>query len=667
MNSPKNNVSPPESMLTKRTAARLWCSVVAAVAMVAAAAGFFGAHVARASELTDLAAEARAAKDSFQAIDAGVLRRAASELRNAMGPLKRLLDRSESGPGWRKYLDWQTLNEVATDKSAASESGVDAGLIDRLQMRFETGANGLGMPQFAGVRRALDRYRRAAEAATAADAAERNAQILERLAVALETADADGTSGSLEPVGVVLNELEATGQALELVQRVREVTGHPNLLVDIEESLLATAVNREIDKEEPVNEVIVGTRVRGTGRTVGQVRLDLVPSTTAAAFELVFGAVNHSKTHGGRGPVTVYSTGETRLDASKRIEVDDEDVTVGPTQVSAKARSQPAGIAVSKRFGQKMVRKIASRKSAKIRPQADAEASGKARAKLRRQFDEETAEPIAQARSDYHRRFRQPLLERDWYPDLLALSTSDSRLSVRARKAIADQISAATPAPEPTADAVIAARVHDTAINNVAEITLSGRTLTQEDIEKLAESQRAAMPEAFGSDPDQQPWSITFARRRPIEVDVDDNWLQVTIRGDAFTSGDRSFPGMDIWAAYRVGQVDGDPERLCLIRDGEVQIYPPGFEPGSGDRLSVQETSLRRILTRRFSNIFKEQIEIEPLELPGQLEAAGPLPIAELLVRKDGWISAGWRAKSPEEIPADSESDATELTLVSQP
>jgi len=38
-------------------------------------------------------------------------------------------------------------------------------------------------------------------------------------------------------------------------------------------------------------------------------------------------------------------------------------------------------------------------------------------------------------------------------------------------------------------------------------------------------------------------------------------------------------------------------------------------------------------------------VEIEPLELPGEFEAAGPLPLEQLLVRKDGWISAGWRAK----------------------
>lgn len=619
-------------------------SLAMAVVLTTTTVGVGGGTAAAATELGDLAAEARAEKGDFRRVDAGVLARAAAGLRAALEPLGRLLDRSQSGPGWRRYLDWNTLETVSTDDYAKAEADMDAGLLDRLQARFETGANGLGMPQFARVRRALDRYRRAADAATAADAAQRHAVILERLAVALEQADTDGTSESLEPVGLVLHELESTGQSLKLVERVRQATGRPNLLIEVEESLLAAAVDREIDEVGPVDEVIVGTRIRGTGRTVGQVRLDLVPSTAEAAFELVFGAVNHSKTHGGRGPVTVFSDGETRLDARKRLMVDDESITVGPTEASAEAHSTPTGIAVSKRFGKRLIRKIASRKSAELQPQAEREASAKARAKLRRQFEEQTAGPIAEARRDYQQKFREPLLERDWYPDLLALSTSDTRLSVIARKAISDQISAAAPPPAPAANTVISARVHDTVVNNVAEITLSGRTLTQEDVEKLAESREVAMPEAFGSDADQKPWSITFARRRPVELDVDDDWLQLTIRGDAFTSGDRSFEAMDIWVAYRVGQVDGDPSRLALIREGEVQIFPPGFESGV-DRLTVQETSLKGILTKRFNRIFKEVVEIEPLDLPGQLEAAGPLPIEQLLVRKDGWISAGWRAK----------------------
>lgn len=594
----------------------------------------------------DLARQARGEKDRFRAVDAGVLQRAAGRLRMALQPLDRLLNRSKSGSGWRTYLDWPALQRVASDATAARQDGVDARLLDRLQRRFESGENGLAMPQFAGVRRALDRYRRAAEAASRADAATRHAEILERLAEALDRAAEEGTSDALEPVGRVLDELEATGQSQQLVARVRAATGRPNLLLDVSESLLATAVNRPVDETAPVDEMILGNRVRGMGRTTGTVRLDFTPSHDRAAIDLVLDATNHAKTYSGRGPVTVYNNGQTMLGARKRLLVDADSITPLPTQASAEAETIPAGIAVSKRFGKRLIRRIAERKAAEIRPQAEAIAEGRAREKLRRQFDMQTAGPIAEARSQYPHRFRDPLVERGWYPEVLHFSTTDSTLSVAARKAISDQIAAASPPPPTAPSALLSARVHDTLVNNVAEITLGGRTITQADIEKLAESRQLEMPEAFGSDPDQKPWSITFSSRRPVELDTQENWMRVTIRGDAFTSGEREFPGMDIQAAYRVGLIEGDPRRICLVRDGDVQIYPPGFVPGSGDRLTVQETSLRRILQRRFNRIFDEIVEVEPLQLPGQLEAAGPLPMEQLLVRKDGWISVGWGARS---------------------
>jgi len=76
-----------------------------------------------------------------------------------------------------------------------------------------------------------------------------------------------------------------------------------------------------------------------------------------------------------------------------------------------------------------------------------------------------------------------------------------------------------------------------------------------------------------------------------------------------------------------------------------VQIYPPGFKPGSGEKLSPAETSVRRILQRRFDKVFKSEIEIPDLPLEGELAAAGPLPLAELVARRDGWLLAGWKAR----------------------
>ena len=65
-----------------------------------------------------------------------------------------------------------------------------------------------------------------------------------------------------------------------------------------------------------------------------------------------------------------------------------------------------------------------------------------------------------------------------------------------------------------------------------------------------------------------------------------------------------------------------------------------------GDRkLTLQETSLRRILQKRFDKVFKDLVEIEPLPLEGELASAGPLPMNELTARKDGWVVAGWRKR----------------------
>jgi hypothetical protein len=203
-------------------------------------------------------------------------------------------------------------------------------------------------------------------------------------------------------------------------------------------------------------------------------------------------------------------------------------------------------------------------------------------------------------------------------------------------------------------------------VNNTAEITLGGRTITQQFVEEQIKKNNGTLPESLGNDPDQPPWSITFAKRLPVQLDADDDRVKVTVRGSKFTSGDREFPAMDIWAAYRIEPAAG---AIRLVRDGDVQIYPPDFVPGGGEKLSVAETSLRRILQKRFNKVFKEVVDVEPLDLPGELKNAGPLPMEQLVARKDGWLAAGWRKKDPvfsatEHVTSSTASSEPTLALV---
>jgi hypothetical protein len=500
------------------------------------------------------------------------------------------------------------------------------------------------MPQFAAVRRAVTAYAEAADAAKDPGSQAVYTQRLEKLAAAVAAGAATGTADALDPVGPLLARLEESGQAPATVARIRSAVNRPNLFLDVDESLLGNAVNRAVDETAPINDTVLGTRVRGSGRTTGLVLLDFVPSLQQAVVDLKLDATNHSDTRGSQGPVTVRTLGTTTVGARKRILIDDQRVAALPVEAHADTDTRTAGIGVNKRFGQRLIRKIASRKIAEMRPQAEAISSAKARDRVRTQFEEQTASAIAQASRDYQTKFRQPLMERGWYPELLQMSTSDSRLSVTARKALTDQIGAFTAPPAVDPDAVLAARVHESLVNNAAEITLGGRTITQKFVEEQIRKNNGTLPEALGNDPDQQPWSITFAKRKPVELDASDDRVKVTVRGSRFTSGEREFPAMDIWAAYRIEPAPGG---VRLVRDGDVQIYPPGFVPGGGEKLTVQETSLRRILQKRFNKVFNEVVDVEPLKLPGELERAGPLPMEQLVARKDGWVGVGWRKKDP--------------------
>ena len=244
-------------------------------------------------------------------------------------------------------------------------------------------------------------------------------------------------------------------------------------------------------------------------------------------------------------------------------------------------------------------------------------------------------------RDQFQQKVRAPLQARGLYPESFHMHTTDRHLRIVARKSLAGQLAAFSSPPAANADNIITAQIHESAVNNILEDKLGGKVVTQDDVARIAKEQNLKMPDSLGSDPDaeQKTWAITFAKYRPVTVAASESRVKVTVRGDKFVSGDRSFPGMDIAAVYAVGQ---GPKGPVLIREGNVQINPAGFK--SGDRkLTMAETSLRRILQKRFDKVFKDAIEIEPLPLQGELASVGPLPMNQLQSRKDGWLVAGWR------------------------
>ena len=623
----------PFSLACQRAAPIRWLAAVAAVCGAAARADV------PAARFEQLAADASQAATGFRPVDSSTLDAAASNLRATLRPLTALLARSKSGSDWKAYLDWPAL-----EAQAAAGAAADPAVLRRLESRLSAPETGLDMPDFVRVRRAVTRYAEAADAAKGAGA-KRSSQRLEALAAALRSAAANGSLSSLASAGPMLERLADAGQAPGVIRAVRDTLGRPNMVLEVHERLFAQAVDRPVDEVEPVRETILGTHIRGTGRTTGTVRVDFVPSTDRAAFDLVLAARNVSHTRGTQGPVTVHSQGFTDIGARRRIFLDDRTISAAPVQASASTATRVSGINVNSRFGKRIIRRIANRKIAESKPQAEAVAEARARDRIRREFTTQTDPAIAQFRSEFQSRVRRPLESRGLYPEWIHINSTDSALVTTARKASPVQLAAASVPPAAAQGNVLTARIHESAANNALEQQFGGRIFTQDDAAKLAAEFQAKMPESLGTEADQQPWAITFAKHRPITVTAAAGRITVMVRGDKFVSGERDFPGMDIWATYAIGRKS--PGGYVLVREGDVQIYPPGFKPGSGEKLSPAETSVRRILQRRFDKLLKGDIDVPDLELQGELAHAGPLPMHQLEAHNDGWIVAGWRKKDP--------------------
>ena len=128
-------------------------------------------------------------------------------------------------------------------------------------------------------------------------------------------------------IGKMLGWMDRFGQAGELVAAARSRYSHPNLFVEVSEALMQAGIDQNVDETAAVNEVILGTRIRGNARLTGAVTLDLIPSEENAAMDILLDGSTVSDSVGYNGPVRVFSRGFTSVAARKRLQLDDTGIS----------------------------------------------------------------------------------------------------------------------------------------------------------------------------------------------------------------------------------------------------------------------------------------------------------------------------------------------------
>jgi len=589
----------------------------------------------------DLVALAASTKGEFRPATEQDIAAARERLATSLTRLDAYLTKGgKNGLAWKKYLRWDELTAALKQRDLKPGETPKADVLAQVLARFRANKPGLELPEFTGVSQSLEEYRDLLQQAANPKAKAEFDAALDNLTKALTAYGNAPSQAAVEALNTATGELERRRQAPRLIDALRRAYSHPNLLVQTSQGFISAGMSRVVDETEPVRDTILGTRISGTGRTRGEVQINFIPDPLQAVIEAELVGTNSSQTVGRNGPALIYSRGTTKLTARKRLMVSDQGIRAVTATATAEASSQITGVGSTKRgVVGCLVKKVAERKIPQQKRQGERIASRHAGQRLGERFEGQTVAQLADADAKFVQKFRNPLLRRGEFPGRLRFSTTADELRVLVLQAGSGRLAAPGVAPELTGNPELAVRMHESLVNNLAQGLLAGETVGQKWIEETALDLLGKVPPGLKDDPDKEPWTMTLADQRPVTFIVADGGFKLTVRGKSYTSGDRKFDAMDFTIKYRL---ERDGKALKAVREGSIEIFPPGFVQGR-DRLALRHTTLRNLMRKRLEKLFEPEMAAKgPLTLPGEWKKVGPLEVTQLGAEK-GWLTLSWR------------------------
>jgi hypothetical protein len=581
--------------------------------------------------LEALPAEIERAKAEFDPIEPEEVERRRRVLQESMAGVERYLSPTDEAneTAWKRYLLW---DELRSETAPGAEP--DLAVLRQVDERLDGTAEGLELPPFRELQSALRDYIGGVYTLTDPAVEATYGQAMEALKQLVEQYLAEPSTDLASQMGPMLEFLEQTGQAPQVTGAIRRHFRHPQVRVGVSKAMIAAVAERDVDEPTEVNEVILGTRIRGSGRTRGRVHMELVPSDDRATLALVLKAQASTHNIGVNGPVTLYSTGVTDIVARHTVYLTKAGVFAGDVTARACVRSNIYCIAAKLRI----IEHFAWRQAMQSKAEGEAISSVRAARRAEEQFAEQVREQLREPNQNFQEKVLTPLTQRRLFPELLNFSTTADRLHAVMRHATERQLASPTPAPADVGGD-LSVRVHESAVGNVSETALGGMTFTAEEFEEMSEGLPArscpeAPPEQEGGDRD---WSVTFRDRHPVSARFREGEAAIVIHLEQFTSeGDEFNYPIDIAAVYSIQDAADGPK---LVREGRVQVtWATPRRPRFGQR-AVLESKFRL----RFERMFCEEFFVRDVSPPENApEGFGVL--RDFIIRsEDGWFTAGFR------------------------
>lgn len=570
---------------------------------------------------------AREAKQRFVVVTAAEVERERKQLLEAIGELTRFLDgaTAEDAARWKTSLNWEQLETSLADTSDRPDTRGLAAISEQ----FYQDVAGLERSEFLAVRQSLDKYISRTLLASSADSQQYYENHLENLAERLASYHQTPTTDDAIVIGKILGWMDRFGQARELVAATRSNYSHPNLFLEVSEALMQAGIDQNVDETAVVNEVILGTRIRGSARLTGKVTLDLVADDHQAAMDILLNGSTVSDSVGYNGPVRIFSRGFTSVAAKKRLLLDDLGVSDRPASARCSTRTRIGNVDAGR-----LVKRIAMKRIQQTQPEAEAIASRRAAGRIAASVDNRSDDLLGDANKMFQDKFRLPLLRRGGFPQQLDFQTTDDSLLVTMHQAGRDQLAAPSPPPALTGKFDLAVRMHESLVGNLSQAALGGVTLTDESLAEMIKELTGKVPEELAVTQDRDPWSITFASELPIQARFADQTVKILIRGKRFGRGDQEVRKLlEISATYAIERL---PDRAKLVRQGDVQVEFVGRQ-----KVGASDTAMKSFVRTKFDSLFKPEIVSEGLALPKRWQGMGKLQLQQLDCDQ-AWVALGW-------------------------
>lgn len=584
---------------------------------------------------------ARDSKGHYTAVTDKQIAANKTKLNEAIKVLDSLLKNSgkEREDGWKKKLLWEDMQAQLKAKD-----GPNLRILQTVSAKYYRNKNGLEMKQFMGVRDRLRDYTNAVYFAKLANADKVYQAKLDQLAKLLETHASKPTTTSALAIGRILGWLENAGQADSLVKATRHHYYRPNLIGHASARMLTAGIDDKVNDKTKVNEVILGTDVNGTAVTRGDVSGALVPNSTRGIIEIRLNANATSENVGYNRSVTIYTSGKTKIDATKRLVFDSNGIRALPAEAKCSTQTTVNDIAAGG-FAQG----VAWQRVNESKGEAQRIASRRAEIRVQKRMDDKAKGLLEKSNGSFQEKFRKPLLRRNAYPPSIKFSTTSEQLNLAIVQASAFQLGAATKPPELVGKHDLAIRMHESMVGNFSESLIGGVTLTDEKLAEMVKNMTGKVPEELEITEDKDPWSITFAPSQPITMTFDKGIVKIAIHAQRFTRGENGINDpMIISATYKMTKTNAG---MKLARQGDVQANYT-----SDGRQSASQTAFKAIILKKFTALFKEEIAGDGLQLKGRWEKLGKLRLRQLDCT-NGWLALGWEAPTKNVRTANKEKD----------